>query len=235
MVILDDEVSEDFAAKVHAYVAAFFHGVPVRLYRKGDKIKEKAERGNKVITKAVIPVDFMTQHEIPEREYQGHPQYNAEKCCQALKDYNSRESFSTIAVTNEQDLYICDDEKVLEKMPFCFGLADTSSHSSMISLKRHFEGEQEYEEPGVGLKWTCQTLVHELCHLFGLMHCTYYECVMNGCQNNAEKYRRQHRILCPVCLCKLQLNIKFDVRERYARLHQVSFDLGLHEQAQTIA
>ena len=55
---------------------------------------------------------------------------------------------------------------------------------------------------------------HEICHMFGIKHCVYYECLMNG-SNHDEEAANKPMNLCPVCLRKLQSNIGFDVLRRY--------------------
>lgn len=56
---------------------------------------------------------------------------------------------------------------------------------------------------------------------------------MNGAGNPVEKARREDRTLCPVCICKLKLNIKFDTRERFEHLINVCGQIGLIKEAQT--
>lgn len=51
-----------------------------------------------------------------------------------------------------------------------------------------------------------QTMTHELGHCFGLDHCVYYACVMQGCASSAEALR-QPPYLCPVCLEKVATGI----------------------------
>ncbi len=52
------------------------------------------------------------------------------------------------------------------------------------------------------LRNSCHTVVHEAGHMFGMTHCTYYECTMNGF-NGAFEQNQMERYLCPVCLRKL--------------------------------
>ena len=48
----------------------------------------------------------------------------------------------------------------------------------------------------------CKTTAHEIGHCFGIDHCTYYACIMQGTANIAED-SRQPPYLCPVDLAKI--------------------------------
>ena len=56
------------------------------------------------------------------------------------------------------------------------------------------------------------TMVHEIGHMFGLKHWIYYECTMNGSNGHGDGADPKLRTLCPACLLKLKINIKFDTR-----------------------
>ena len=60
-------------------------------------------------------------------------------------------------------------------------------------------------------------MTHELCHVFGLSHCNFYECAMNSSKFVSE-VDEQPIFLCPVCLRKLQKFLKFKLSERYLKL-----------------
>lgn len=60
-------------------------------------------------------------------------------------------------------------------------------------------------------------LLHETCHMFGMSHCIYYRCLVNG-SNSLEESDAQPLHLCPVCLRKLQSSVGFDVVDRDAAL-----------------
>jgi len=66
--------------------------------------------------------------------------------------------------------------------------------------------------------------------MFGITHCTHYECTMNGF-NSYEEQRVMNRYPCPVCLRKLQSVIGFDVRKRFERLLAVCQELKFEESA----
>ncbi|XP_038633279.1 arylsulfatase G-like isoform X5 [Scyliorhinus canicula] len=58
------------------------------------------------------------------------------------------------------------------------------------------------------------TLTHEIGHIFGMHHCQWLQCVMQG-SNHLEESDRRPIDLCPICLRKLQCAINFDIKERY--------------------
>jgi archaemetzincin len=58
---------------------------------------------------------------------------------------------------------------------------------------------------------------HEITHMFGVRHCVFNKCLMNG-SNHLEESNKKPFHLCIVCLRKMQSNIKFDILERYLRL-----------------
>jgi archaemetzincin len=60
-------------------------------------------------------------------------------------------------------------------------------------------------------------MCHEICHMFGLKHCVFYECLMNG-SNHLEESDRRPVFLCPVCLRKIQFACMFDVEDRYRQM-----------------
>lgn len=59
-----------------------------------------------------------------------------------------------------------------------------------------------------------QTLTHEIGHIFGLRHCQWLQCVMQG-SNHLEEADRRPLDLCPICLRKLQAALGFSIMERY--------------------
>ncbi|KRX05043.1 Chromo domain protein [Pseudocohnilembus persalinus] len=60
--------------------------------------------------------------------------------------------------------------------------------------------------------------------IFGLEQCEYKQCTLNPCENknnNFDELLQQSLLLCPVCMFKLSLVLKFDVKERYRSLHNM--------------
>ena len=49
---------------------------------------------------------------------------------------------------------------------------------------------------------SCKVMCHEILHLFGLKHCIFFNCIMNGSNHDEEAAKKPFK-LCPVCLKKL--------------------------------
>ena len=69
-----------------------------------------------------------------------------------------------------------------------------------------------------------KTACHELCHVFGLTHCPYYDCLMNG-SNLLEEADRKPFLLCPVCLRKVAVYHNF-VNEIAKRYIDINLSIG---------
>ena len=63
----------------------------------------------------------------------------------------------------------------------------------------------------------CRTASHELGHCFGIDHCVYYACVMQGSGSIIED-ARQPPYLCPIDLAKVLRSTKTDAGQRYEAL-----------------
>ena len=77
-------------------------------------------------------------------------------------------------------------------------------------------------------------MAHEIGHMFGLSHCTFLLCIMNG-SNNLEEMDRAPLHLCPICLRKLAYATGFDVVDRYRDLNGFYRDSGFTEDAQWVS
>ena len=73
-------------------------------------------------------------------------------------------------------------------------------------------------------------MVHEIGHMFGIKHCVYYECTMNG-SNSYDESLRMLRFLCPICHRKLHQAIGFKSQERFRKLLEICKELGFKENA----
>ena len=114
---------------------------------------------------------------------------------------------------------------------FVFGLATYDKRVGVFSFARFSSSFEKQNQPFIFdnfvLYSSCSTLTHEICHTFGIEHCIYYTCLMNGC-NNLEEAKKQPLYECPICLRKLQYSIGFDPLERYKKMVKVTEMLGGH-------
>lgn len=105
---------------------------------------------------------------------------------------------------------------------FVFGQASLRDRVGVYSFARYhpafYQENPDKNSTQVLLKRSCKVMVHEISHMFGLNHCTYLHCVMNGSNHLRESDSRPLH-LCPICLRKLHYSIGFDIVERYQRLH----------------
>jgi len=144
-----------------------------------------------------------------------------------LKARVPADAFCVLAITME-DLY------PEPSWNFVFGQASLHERVGVYSFARYdpaFYGEprgSNYET--LLLRRSCKVLAHETGHMFGLAHCTFFNCLMNGSNHLGESDRRPLH-LCPVCLRKLQRSIGFDVLERYRALEGVTRADGFADEA----
>lgn len=57
-------------------------------------------------------------------------------------------------------------------------------------------------------------MTHEIGHMFGIRHCQWLSCVMQG-SNHLEESDRRPLDFCPICLRKLQVSVGFNIADRY--------------------
>lgn len=67
------------------------------------------------------------------------------------------------------------------------------------------------------LRRSLKTVTHETLHLFGLRHCIFYSCLMNGTASLHEDDQAP-LFLCPVCLRKLHYVLGFSIIDRYKEM-----------------
>jgi archaemetzincin len=147
----------------------------------------------------------------------GNLQILASDVLDFLKARVPADAFCLLAITME-DLY------PEASWNFVFGQASLRERVGVYSFARYdpaFYGQprgSDYET--LLLRRSCKVLAHETGHMFGLAHCTFFNCLMNGSNHLVESDRRPLH-LCPVCLRKLQWSMGFDVLERYRALERV--------------
>ena len=159
------------------------------------------------------------------REHHGHTQLLAPDVTGYLKARLPRDGYCMIGLT-ALDLYPQDDWN------FVFGQASLSERVGVFSSARYddsFFGDPP-SPPQLVRKRALQVLTHELGHMFGISHCAYYSCNMNGSNSMAEA-DTQPPYLCPICLRKLQYAVEFDPAARYRALAEFYERVGMAEAA----
>ena len=133
-----------------------------------------------------------------------------------LKRNIPSDAFCVLAVTME-DLY------PEPSWNFVFGQASLRERVGVYSFARYdpafYDQKRGKDYEKVLLRRSCKVLAHETGHMFGLKHCIYFKCSLNGSNHLKESDSRPMH-LCPVCLRKLQYSIGFDVVSRYRNLLQ---------------
>ena len=84
-----------------------------------------------------------------------------------------------------QDLYPGDN------WVYCFGWAMYTSRTGVFSFLRFDpkfdDPDSEEADAGSELLYNaCHVMVHETGHMYGMTHCTHYECTMNGFNSSHE-------------------------------------------------
>ena len=112
---------------------------------------------------------------------------------------------------------------------FVFGQASLRKRVGVWSIYRKGDADDE-EEFGRVLWLTATTATHEMGHMIGILHCTDWECGMNGSNNLAESMRHP-AYLCPECIKKLWWATGVDPSQRFRDLADFCEEHGLEEEA----
>lgn len=162
--------------------------------------------------------------------YTGNRQILSSDILNLLKKGVPADAFCVLAITME-DLY------PEPSWNFVFGQASLRERAGVYSFARYdpaFYGHKRgknYEK--TLLHRSCRVLAHETGHMFGLHHCIYFRCVLNGSNHLKESDSRPLQF-CPVCLRKLQYSIGFDVVNRYNKLFHFYKNNGFDDEARWI-
>ncbi|CAN5417279.1 hypothetical protein BH23VER1_BH23VER1_18410 [soil metagenome] len=151
----------------------------------------------------------------------GVRQFKVEGVADALRRHVPADALGLIAVTGA-DLYRHGPGS------FTYGYSRPLGRVAVVGLHRFADADEVVER-----RRFLATLIHEGAHLLGIRHCIYYACLMNGSMGVAESDRRPLH-LCPVCLRKLGVCVRFSPVRRYRDL-EVSFrKRGLEEEAEWV-
>ncbi|EAW89047.1 archaemetzincin-2 isoform X2 [Homo sapiens] len=209
-------ISEEYIKWLTGYCKAYFYGLRVKLLEP-------------------VPVS-VTRCSFRVNENTHNLQIHAGDILKFLKKKKPEDAFCVVGITMI-DLYPRDSWN------FVFGQASLTDGVGIFSFARygsdfysmHYKGKvkklkktssSDYsifdnyyipEITSVLLLRSCKTLTHEIGHIFGLRHCQWLACLMQG-SNHLEEADRRPLNLCPICLHKLQCAVGFSIVERYKAL-----------------
>jgi archaemetzincin len=165
---------------------------------------------------SLLPVYDPTAEEFSPRQHRrtGQRQILTRDVLAFLRTRLPADAFCLLAITLD-DLYPS------PSWNYVFGEASLSERVGVYSLARYDAAFWKEARPKnhdeLMLQRSAKVLVHETGHMFGLLHCIYYQCVLNGSNSLVETDAGpQH--LCPVCLRKLAWNTGLDLKKRYEEL-----------------
>ncbi|XP_064603722.1 uncharacterized protein LOC135469120 [Liolophura sinensis] len=151
-----------------------------------------------------------------------------------LEELRPKDGFCILGITSED---ICEDPS--DKAPLLgratgdqAGVLSTCYHDKAISQKHQAKS-------GDSLRALLNTAAHEIMHMFGMDHCSYYSCVMNSWSDpTADPSKHPEKVsplhLCPIDLRKLHYSVGFDCVTRYKNLQKVYLDFGINEEVEWI-
>lgn len=164
--------------------------------------------------RALAPVPMQSLRPKPaSRQNDYGIQWHAGQVLDALhaSDFPS-DAFAMLGVTM-CDLY------PRESWNFVYGLAYLTKRVGVFSFIRHVPPSGDDVWRGAQLLHrSTKTMLHEIGHMFGLKHCTWYNCLMRGSNGEGVEHQPNFLHLCPVCLRKLHWSIGFDIFARYQSL-----------------
>lgn len=116
---------------------------------------------------------------------------------------------------------------------FVFGEASLTDRVGVYSFARYdprFYGSDSPNRAELMLRRSCKVLAHETGHMFGMAHCIYFRCVMNG-SNSMDETDASPLHLCPVDLRKLYASNNLNLIERYAHLAHFYRSVDFNDEA----
>lgn len=140
----------------------------------------------------------------------GKPQWLTGDLLEALKGELPEDAACVLGVTHV-DLWPG------QGWSFVFGQASLRDRVGVFSLARHdpafFGQPRPPDVDRLMARRNLKVITHELGHVFGLHHCPYFRCNMNG-SNTLDEADGHPLHMCPICLRKLHHATAFDPQAR---------------------
>jgi archaemetzincin len=178
-----------------------------------------------------LPADVMAQieldvDELPARDVPSGRQLDVHGVLALASTTLPAGAYGMLALVNH-DLFAWPEQQ------FAFGYSTHTDRVGVMGFSRFdpsfYGGARPDDLAGVVLRRSARVLLHETAHLFGMRHCQYFRCLLNGVADLTELDDVPLH-LCPVCLRKLHLATGNDPRDRYLALLPVLERLGLGEE-----
>jgi archaemetzincin len=142
-----------------------------------------------------------------QRDNQGQRQFLATYILDKIVIPNKPADALGVMAVTATDLYPRDEWN------FVFGLAYPERHVAVSSMQRYCSDASDTLCLGRFVK----TCVHEIGHMFSMMHCTHAYCLMNG-TNGLHESDQRPQFLCSICLQKMSWCHDFDNLNRLKNL-----------------
>ncbi|EAS03423.1 peptidase family M54 protein (macronuclear) [Tetrahymena thermophila SB210] len=192
---LEQDINKEFVDKLKIFASAFFFGIKVDF----------------------LPLLEVEKLGVKTRINENKKQFYAPKILELLKESKPKDAYCIIGICMT-DIYN------KESWNFVFGLASLQEKVGVFSFARYQESfyyPKAQVDQDLVIYRSCKVMCHEVVHQFGIKHCIYYHCIMNG-SNHYEESGSKPFQLCPVCLRKMQYALQFDLADRYRALIQAT-------------
>jgi len=163
-------------------------------------------------------VTLLPPARLPQEAYaRRRGQYDAAVILNRMARHVPDDALALVAVTSA-DLYS-------GELEFAFGLASLGRRVAIDSL-------HHYGTPGTPefTRRALKNFAHETGHVFGIRHCIFYRCCMNGSNSLAES-DGQPLHYCPLCHDKLRHALGFDPERRFDALAALYETIGFTDDA----
>jgi len=109
-----------------------------------------------------------------------------------------------------------------EEWNFVYGMARLTARVGVFSFIRHTPGNAPaaWREASM-LHSSMKTMLHEIGHMFGMKHCTWFNCLMRGSNGAMVEHQRNYLHLCPVCLHKLHWSTGVHIPAQYSGMLEI--------------
>jgi archaemetzincin len=168
-----------------------------------------------------LPTRLAEPIPLPDSAYvTSRQQYDSAKLLDALAERKPADALIYAGVA-DKDFFAAGTDN------FVFGLGRFDEGLGVYSFKRLWH---HGLDPALFLLRSIKLLNHEIGHGFGIYHCIYFLCSMNG-SNSLPETDRAPPHFCPVCLRKLQHGCGFELLPRYEALAAWYETHGLEQDA----